>query len=80
MTQMDLLAEPVRVPDRGTVAYEILMALKQGQKLTPLVALQQFGCLSLSQRIGELKRKGWPIISEMVEVGVKRVAQYRMVA
>ena len=80
MTQLPLIAE-CRVPDRGTVSYEILMALKAGEKLTPLVALEKFRCLSLSQRVGELKRAGWPIHSEMVEVGSgKRVAQYRMAA
>lgn len=78
MTQIDLLPA-CRVPERGTVSYEILMALKAGQKLTALLALQKFDCLSLSQRIGELKRDGWPIHREMVEVNSgKRVAQYSM--
>lgn len=80
MTQLDLLVE-CRVPDRGTVSYEILMALKSGERLTPLSALEKFRCLSLSQRVGELKRAGWPIVSEMVAVpSGKRVAQYRMAA
>lgn len=80
MTQLELVPQ-CRVPDRGTVSYEILMALKSGEKLTPLVALDRFRCLSLSQRVGELKRAGWPIISEMVSVNSgKRVAQYRMAA
>lgn len=68
-----------KVPERGTVSYEILMALKQGVRLTPLLALSMFDCLSLSQRIGELKRLGWPIHTEIIEVtSKKRVAQYRM--
>lgn len=77
MTQLDLM--PIKVPERGTVSYEILMALKQGQRLTPLLALQRFNCLSLSQRIGELKRQGWPIFTRMVEVNSrKKVAEYSM--
>lgn len=78
MTQLDLLAE-CKVPPRGTVSYEILMALKQGYKLTPLMALQMFDCLSLSQRIGELKKEGWPIQTQMVQVNSgKKVAEYSL--
>jgi hypothetical protein len=78
VTQLDLLAE-CRVPEQGTVAYQILMALKQGQRLTPLLALAEFNCLSLSQRIGELKKMGWPITTEMVKVASgKSVAQYTL--
>lgn len=50
--------------------------LAQGKSITPLLALRKFGCLSLSQRIGELKREKWPIKSEMVRIGSKRVARY----
>ena len=74
--QLELIC---RIPDRGTVSYEILMALKQGHKLTPLNALQMFGCLSLSQRVGELKRDGWPIRTRLVEVNSrKKVAEYSL--
>lgn len=76
MTQLDLL-NPVRVPERGTMAYELLSALKNGERLTPLSALEKFKCFSLSQRMGELRRSGWPIRSEMVTVNSgKKVAMY----
>lgn len=76
MTQMDLICT---VPTRGTMLYELLAALQNGECLTPLLALQKYDCLSLSQRMGELKRQGWPIVTEMIEVASgKRVAQYRM--
>ena len=52
--------------------------LKAGHTLTPLEALEKFQCLSLSQRCGELKKRGLPIETEMVEVGKKRVARYRL--
>lgn len=58
------------------IRIQILRHLAKGHRLTPLQALSKFGCLSLSQRIGELKREMWPIKSEMVNVNGKRVASY----
>ena len=70
---------PVRVPDEDTQQGRILRYLRSGGSLTPLEALQMFGCMALSQRVGELSRAGWPIISEMVRLSSgKRVARYRM--
>jgi hypothetical protein len=55
----------------------ILQALQDGQRLTPLNALIRFHCLSLSQRIGELRRDGHPIDSHMITLDAgKRVAEY----
>ena len=55
----------------------ILAALREGQRLTPLNALIRFHTLALSQRIGEIKRQGWPVQSRMIELeGGKRVAEY----
>lgn len=79
MTQLDLLEPRCRVPEKGTVSRNILDALKEGARLTPLSALERFQCFSLSQRIGELKRMGWPISTQMIEVNSgKRVACYWM--
>ncbi len=51
--------------------------LSKGGTLTVAEALSQFGCYALSQRIGDLKRMGVPIDSEMVKVGEgKRVKRY----
>ena len=56
--------------------YEYLL---KGLSLTPLEALNQFGCMALSQRIGDLKRDGVPIEREMIELpNGKRVAQYKL--
>lgn len=61
------------------MAYELLMALKNGERLTPLSALERYRCFSLSQRMGELRRSGWPIRSMMVSVNSgKKVACYWM--
>ena len=33
--------------------------------ITPLDALREYGCMRLAARIGELKKKGWNIKSEL---------------
>lgn len=78
MTQLDLL-RPVRQPIKGSMTWELLMALKSGERLTPLSALERYHCLSLSQRMGELRRSGWPIYSQMIDVpSGKKVSCYWM--
>lgn len=62
----------------GSQAERILAHLTRGHTLTPLQALSRFQCLTLSQRVGELKERGHRIRSRMVEVGGKRVAEYRL--
>ena len=57
----------------------ILEALQAGERLTPLIALQRFQTMTLSQRVTELRAEGHPIQSRMVpncEGGRKRVAEY----
>lgn len=67
------------VPDLDTLQGKLLRALQRGERLTPISALQGYQCFSLSQRMGELKRAGWPIISEMVKMpSGKRVAEYSL--
>lgn len=77
MTQADLFPA-CRVPERGTQAYELLMAMQAGVRLTVKLALERHGVYALSQRIGELKREyGWPIQSRTISVGPRtRVAEY----
>jgi hypothetical protein len=55
---------------------EIQRHLAKGKSITPLVAFTKFNCLTLSQRIGEIKRAGFHVEREMVNVGEKRVASY----
>lgn len=47
----------------------ILSHLKTGKILTPIDALDLFGCFRLSARIYELKDMGWPIYCERKAVG-----------
>lgn len=79
MTQTPFDFSFVRVPAHGTMTYELLAALKNGERLTPLSALEKYRCFSLSQRMGELRRSGWPIVSTMIALpSGKKVAQYRL--
>ena len=45
---------------------DILRELQHGRRLTVAVALSELGVYALSQRIGELRRLGWPIERVMV--------------
>ena len=68
-----------QVPDADTLSGKLLRALQRGERLTPISALSGYQCFSLSQRMGELKRAGWPIVAEMVKTPTgKRVAEYSM--
>lgn len=46
---------------------DIRAALLRGEVLSPLIALNKYRCLSLSQRVGELKDEGLKINSEKVK-------------
>lgn len=55
----------------------ILAALRAGETLTPLVALQRFNCFRLGARIYELRQRGHAIESENRAIASgKRVAHY----
>lgn len=56
----------------------ILEALKNGQGITPLDALQRFGCFRLGARVWDLKKQGWDIEMKMVSSNGKRFAEYRL--
>ncbi len=56
---------------------KILAALKNGRKLTPIDALNDFGCFRLGGRIYDLKKDGVPIEDEWYETPTgKRVKRY----
>lgn len=61
MTQLELLAE----------------ALDRGERLTMLTAINQYGIGALSQRIGDLKRSGYPVDSRTITTPTgKHVSEY----
>ena len=45
---------------------QVLADLKAGNPITPLDALQKYGCFRLASRIHDLRKEGWPIEMEMV--------------
>lgn len=58
--------------------HAILSHLKRGP-ITPLDALERYGCFRLAARIDELRTAGHAIRTEWVRQGEKRFARYRMV-
>lgn len=67
------------VPDAATQQGKILRHLQRGGSLTVAEALSLYGCYALSQRVGELKRAGWPIVAERYRTnGGAVVARYMM--
>lgn len=57
----------------------VLTWLKSGRELTPLDALNTFGCFRLSARIYDLRKDGWPIECERRAVtNDKVIGVYRM--
>lgn len=58
---------------------EILRWLRQGHGLTPLEALERFGCNRLAARVADLKAAGHAIVSELVTLANgKRVSRYTL--
>jgi hypothetical protein len=68
---------------KQTQEQAILEWMRNKGPITPLEALQHCGCFRLGARIYDLKRKGYAISTEMVEVvtadGKARVARYKLV-
>lgn len=60
-----------------TQSETLLAALRRGEALTTLDALQKYNVMAVSQRMTELQRKGFPIRSEIVKTPTgKHVARY----
>ena len=45
---------------------EILSWLEQGNSITPILALERFGCFRLGARIWDLRKMGYNIESKLV--------------
>jgi hypothetical protein len=59
---------------------QILEYLKAGNSLTPIQALNKFGCFRLAARIYRLKERGWPVVCDKVNVGDNKfVGHYTLV-
>lgn len=55
----------------------ILTYLKSGRPLTPITALNKFGCFRLAARIADLRKDGHTIFTESVTRNKKTFASYR---
>lgn len=56
----------------------ILSHLKSGKTITPLEALELYGCFRLGGRILELRQKGFNIETETQHENGKHFARYRL--
>lgn len=54
----------------------ILKCLQSGRSVTPLTALDRWGCFRLAARIRDLKDRGHRIETHIINVGRKKVAAY----
>lgn len=50
--------------------------LLNGYSITPMEALNMFGCFRLSARIADLREEGLAVVTDMVTINDKRVARY----
>ena len=57
----------------------VLQLLKSGQTITPIEALNQFGCFRLAAVVHRLrKEQGWPIHTDRINSGEKTYAEYSL--
>ena len=56
----------------------IKAALLSGRSLTPLDALEDFGCFRLAARVADLRREGMDIECQSETRNGKRYARYRL--
>lgn len=66
-----------------TQTEKILFHIQEYGSITPLDALKEYGIMRLASRVSELKRAGFPIVSEMETAKNRngepvRYARYRM--
>jgi hypothetical protein len=52
--------------------------LLNGKSITQLDALNMFGCFRLAARIANIREEGFDIVTDMITVNDKRVANYRL--
>lgn len=56
----------------------VLTYLKTGQRISPLKALELYGCFRLSAIIFNLRQDGYPIVTNRVTKGNKTWAEYSL--
>ena len=58
---------------------QIKSYLEKGKSITPIDALNKFGCFRLAARINELRKDGLNIATKIVTKDGKSYASYRLV-
>ena len=61
-----------------TQTEKILNYLSKGKGITPIDALNRFGCFRLAARISDLRRNGHSIFTDSVTKNGKTFASYRL--
>ena len=62
-----------------SITHRLESWLLRGYGITPLQALEKWGCMRLSARIKELRDAGFPIVTEVAKQNGKKFARYKMV-
>lgn len=62
--------------DKIAQTKKILEWLKAGHSITPIEALQKFGCMRLSGRIYDIRHMGYNIITDYEQSENARYARY----
>lgn len=62
----------------GSQANQILKHLKNGNGITPLTALQNYGCFRLAAVIFNLKKEGYNIKTTIIKDNDKKFARYKL--
>ena len=57
---------------------QIINYLQKGKSITPIDALNKFGCFRLSARILDLRKRGYPIITQTITKQGKTFASYSL--
>lgn len=69
----------ITMTDKQTQHKKIIEYLSEGNVLTPIKALDVAGTMKLATRVGELIRKGYPIVKEWYCTSSgRRVMSYRL--
>tara|TARA_R100000329_G_scaffold112115_1_gene92062 strand:+ start:369 stop:599 length:231 start_codon:yes stop_codon:yes gene_type:complete len=64
--------------NKTTQNKQILNWLESGKSITPLQALEQFGCFRLSARIFNLRENGYQIVTKNITKNGKTFAEYSL--
>mgnify|MGYP001046662639 FL=1 len=64
----------------NTQKVNVLNHLKSGKSITPLEALQEYGCFRLADRIFVLRQDGYNIITNNITENGKTFAEYTLLS